>query len=619
MQDTAVYRAKCIRDNNWTIDQILEEFPRLMTKGMPGTNLVEYLHEAKASRPYPYVLTLGNDNQHASQAFVIIAGQALEHDALLQAINVCFKAFFILDIKYPKQCEHVWEFLQSVIYEMPGGESKLGRYKSARVDYVIDYVIAGDLGPCYVPHTDQYLREKYDDPATQELLNMASFIDPRFRSTYLPENKIEELKERVTSEAEALLPELPTTSQCDADAPTEEATPAKREKRSLGSFFKQPVQPHTKTQGELIEDELSGYLHGIKPDSDTDPLRWWKAHEANYPRLSNLAKKYLCVPASSSPSEIAFSASVNVIPLIAKADTLTPEECQFFKKQMKEIQEHKIKIYEFPEKNDEEKNRLVKKIKDKLPLAVEGSNTIIEVNSKSVRGRQYPWGAAEGENSDHCDFTILRIMLIRNHMQDLKDVTNNVHYENYHSRKLSAVPYNGVDNELYKTFVEGMSPMAQMEEERQEHVTKIKKMDVEMEQVFEMKVKEKVQKFKDSEAELQRRHEQMKKNLEAQHKELEKKRQEHVTKIKKMDVEMEQVFEMKVKEKVQKFKDSEAELQRRHEQMKKNLEAQNKELEKKRRVFEDERANWETQQRLEQQKMEASRTLEKNKKKGKIF
>ena len=33
-QDTAVYRVKCIRDNNWTIDQILQEFPHLMTKGM---------------------------------------------------------------------------------------------------------------------------------------------------------------------------------------------------------------------------------------------------------------------------------------------------------------------------------------------------------------------------------------------------------------------------------------------------------------------------------------------------------------------------------------------------------------------------------------------------------
>lgn len=95
---------------------------------------------------------------------------------------------------------------------------------------------------------------------------------------------------------------------------------------------------------------------------------------------------------------------VNVIPLIAKADTLTPEECQRFKKQvgasgaglpgsavarrtsccvghknlkmldlsvqiMREIQEHKIKIYEFPETGDEEENRLVRKIKVRSPPA----------------------------------------------------------------------------------------------------------------------------------------------------------------------------------------------------------------------------------------------------------
>ncbi|CAB1320752.1 unnamed protein product [Coregonus sp. 'balchen'] len=217
---------------------------------------------------------------------------------------------------------------------------------------------------------------------------------------------------------------------------------------------------------------------------------------------------------------------VNIIPLIAKADTMTPEECQQFKKQiMREITEHKIKIYEFPETTDEEENKMVKKIKDRLPLAVVGSNTIIVVNEKRVRGRQYPWGVAEVENGEHCDFTILRNMLIRTHMQDLKDVTNNVHYENYRSRKLAAVTYNGVDNNKNKGPMT-KSPLAQMEEERREHVAKMKKMEMEMEQVFEMKVKEKIQKLKDSEQELQRRHEQMKKNLEAQHKELEEKRRQ---------------------------------------------------------------------------------------------
>lgn len=35
------------------------------------------------------------------------------------------------------------------------------------------------------------------------------------------------------------------------------------------------------------------------------------------------------------------------------------------------------------------------------------------------------------ENQSHCDFVKLRNMLIRSHMHDLKDVTCDVHYENY--------------------------------------------------------------------------------------------------------------------------------------------------------------------------------------------
>lgn len=43
------------------------------------------------------------------------------------------------------------------------------------------------------------------------------------------------------------------------------------------------------------------------------------------------------------------------------------------------------------------------------------------------------------------------------------------------------------------------NPLAQLEEEKREHDNKMKKMETEMEQVFEMKVREKKQKLKDSE------------------------------------------------------------------------------------------------------------------------
>lgn len=38
---------------------------------------------------------------------------------------------------------------------------------------------------------------------------------------------------------------------------------------------------------------------------------------------------------------------------------------------------------------------------------------MVEASSKKVRGRVYPWGVAEVDSLDHCDFVVLRNMLIR--------------------------------------------------------------------------------------------------------------------------------------------------------------------------------------------------------------
>ncbi|XP_034942981.1 septin-7 isoform X6 [Chelonus insularis] len=225
---------------------------------------------------------------------------------------------------------------------------------------------------------------------------------------------------------------------------------------------------------------------------------------------------------------------VNIIPIIAKADTMTPEECTHFKKQvLNEIAQHKIKIYEFPELEEEEENKLHKILRDRVPFAVVGANTVIEHDGKKIRGRKYPWGVAEVENLEHCDFIALRNMVIRTHLQDLKDVTNNVHYENFRCRTLAGLGVDGkptrVTNNLcppgvMNSFMTVWNPLAQLEEEKREHDTKMKKMEMEMEQVFEMKVREKKQKLKDSETDLQRRHEQMRRSLEQQLREVEEKR-----------------------------------------------------------------------------------------------
>ncbi|XP_034237136.1 septin-1 [Thrips palmi] len=131
---------------------------------------------------------------------------------------------------------------------------------------------------------------------------------------------------------------------------------------------------------------------------------------------------------------------VNIVPVIAKADVLTKKEMLRLKKRvMEEIEKNEIKIYPLPDcdsDEDEDYKEQVRQLKEAVPFAVCGANAMLEVRGRKVRGRLYPWGVVEVENPEHCDFIKLRTMLIT-HMQDLQEVTQEVHYENYRSERLA--------------------------------------------------------------------------------------------------------------------------------------------------------------------------------------
>ena len=71
----------------------------------------------------------------------------------------------------------------------------------------------------------------------------------------------------------------------------------------------------TKTPAEMIQEEIGRYLASEIPEEDIklSILEWWKRNQYLYPRLSILAKKYLCIPASSVPSERVFSLAGQVV------------------------------------------------------------------------------------------------------------------------------------------------------------------------------------------------------------------------------------------------------------------------------------------------------------------
>ncbi|XP_015793586.1 septin-1 [Tetranychus urticae] len=131
---------------------------------------------------------------------------------------------------------------------------------------------------------------------------------------------------------------------------------------------------------------------------------------------------------------------VNLVPIIAKADAFKPAELHMFKKKvLKELDDHGISIFRIPEcdsDEDEDFRRKDKEIKDSIPFAVVGSTTQIEINGRKTRGRVYPWGSIDIQDEQFSDYVKLKTFLSL-HMQDLKDVTNEVLYENYRALYLT--------------------------------------------------------------------------------------------------------------------------------------------------------------------------------------
>ncbi|ORZ19491.1 Septin-domain-containing protein [Absidia repens] len=132
---------------------------------------------------------------------------------------------------------------------------------------------------------------------------------------------------------------------------------------------------------------------------------------------------------------------VNVVPVIAKSDSLTIEERQAFKQRIKaELTFHNIKLYPYEsDEDDEQEQALNESIRDLLPFAIVGSERNVVIDGKPVRGRKNRYGVINVENEEHCEFIYLRNFLTRTHLQDLIETTAQIHYEAFRAKQLLAI------------------------------------------------------------------------------------------------------------------------------------------------------------------------------------
>ena len=157
------------------------------------------------------------------------------------------------------------------------------------------------------------------ESGTVRLLKLASLLDPRFKSKYIGESSLDEIKDEVLLEASELATPQQPPNLASTPIPNSEPSAKKRKKKTtLGSFFKEnEVQDEDETLSQSLEQktkrELETYLSAPRIDMEAEPLAWWRDNFQVFPLLSKLAKKYLCVCATSSPSERLFSSSGHIV------------------------------------------------------------------------------------------------------------------------------------------------------------------------------------------------------------------------------------------------------------------------------------------------------------------
>lgn len=151
-------------------------------------------------------------------------------------------------------------------------------------------------------------------------LTAATMLDPRFKKAPFSESSnVKTTEERLVMQMRSHETQRTASTSHVAARTFENRTPHVK-KTSLWSTLDKTIEEiNEKTSSQSLtgpHSEMKRYFTEESHASrEEDPLMWWKEHAAQYPRIKELAKKYLCSPASSVPSERLFSKAGELISL----------------------------------------------------------------------------------------------------------------------------------------------------------------------------------------------------------------------------------------------------------------------------------------------------------------
>lgn len=136
---------------------------------------------------------------------------------------------------------------------------------------------------------------------------------------------------------------------------------------------------------------------------------------------------------------------VNIVLVISKADALTITELKAFKAKVQDqVVENDLKIFSFHREGMHDAD-VGLELQKKQPFTVISFDSL----KNDVNNRVYPWGTPGTMNVDHCDFKILREILLSSYTDILIEETNENLYETYRANVLSSLlPNESIEDRL---------------------------------------------------------------------------------------------------------------------------------------------------------------------------
>ncbi len=163
------------------------------------------------------------------------------------------------------------------------------------------------------------LQMRYSSDDITMLLSKAAFLDPRLKALpFLPSTERDEVSASVKEEAVELA-EFALAIQKEQEVMKEPPTKKRKGEHELFKIIDDIMNPEDANEDQPLVitnlQKANAEVTRYSSESSTsgDPLAWWKANSFRYPILCHVAKKYLCVPATSVPSERAFSSAGHIV------------------------------------------------------------------------------------------------------------------------------------------------------------------------------------------------------------------------------------------------------------------------------------------------------------------